>query len=149
MSDKKRYFLYVFFAFVSMAINIGTQIFVSLVVDLSKTNFFQYVLTGNITVKLIVSMAIATIVAFIFKFIVDKIFIFKNINKKMKENLRQIFFYGLFAVITTLIFWGFELCFKYVFVFSYSEYLGGFVGLCIGYSLKFILDSRFVFAQPS
>ena len=149
MTDKQRYFLYVFFAFVSMAINIGTQIFVSLVVDLSKTNFFQYVLTGNITVKLIVCMAFATIVAFIFKFFIDKFFIFKDINKKMKENLRQVFFYGLFAVITTSIFWGFELCFKYVFVFSFSEYLGGFIGLSIGYSLKFILDSKFVFTQPS
>jgi putative flippase GtrA len=149
MIDRNRYFLYVFFAFVSMAINLFTQFIVSLTVDFLKFDLFHFILMGNITIKLILCMAIATIVAFAFKFIVDKFIIFKNVKKNMKENFRQIFFYGTFAVFTTLIFWGFELCFKYVFVFSFSEYLGGFIGLSIGYSIKFILDSRYVFNQPS
>lgn len=145
MIDKRKYFLYVFFAFVSMFINLGTQMLSGLIIDRTGPDFFSIELIKNVSFKLLTGMITATIIAFVFKFIVDKFLIFRNTAKELKENIRQIVFYGSFAVFTTLIFWGFEVFFKYVFVFSFSEYIGGFVGLMAGYSIKFILDSKFVF----
>ena len=146
MKDRrKQYFIYVLFAFISTGINLGTQFLVSFAVDKSGYGVFMISIKENITVKLVCAMAIATIVSFLFKFIVDKFFIFNDRDNKIRENIRQIIFYGSFAVITTLVFWFFELSFKFVLVFPYSEYIGGFIGLAVGYSLKFILDSRFVF----
>jgi hypothetical protein len=49
-----------------------------------------------------------------------------------------------------LIFWGFEFTFEYLFETKALRYLGGVIGLCIGYVVKYQLDKRYVFtgAQP-
>jgi hypothetical protein len=146
-SGKIKYVLYILFAVLSAFINIGTQAVISLVIN--GIHFFETIITGNITFGLIFKMVIATIVAFIFKFFIDKFFIFNNKSKRIAENLRQILFYGFFAVFTTLIFWSFELFFKYKFIFPYSEYAGAVTGLAIGYTTKFFLDSKFVFLKEN
>ena len=90
-------------------------------------------------------MAIATIIAFVFKYLVDKIFIFKDNTKYLsKTHFKQVFLYGLFAVLTTLIFWFFELSFKYFFSFKNSHYIGALIGLTIGYTIKFFLDKKYL-----
>ncbi len=91
-------------------------------------------------------MAFATIIAFIFKYLIDKIFIFKDNTKYLsKTHFKQIFLYGFFAVFTTLIFWAAELSFKQFLNFKNSHYVGAVIGLAIGYTIKFILDRKFVF----
>jgi len=142
---KNKYFLYALFAFISTLINIATQKFVEFFILLSGFNFFKTIIYKNITVSLLLKMFVATIIAFVFKFLVDKILIFGNRDKAVSENVRQILFYGFFAVFTTLIFWGTELLFKLFFSFRYSEYAGAVIGLCIGYTIKYILDKKFVF----
>lgn len=93
-------------------------------------------------------MMIATIAAFIFKYLVDKIFIFKDKTKYLSLiHFKQVILYGLFAVFTTLIFWFSELGFKYFFNFKNSHLIGAVIGLTIGYTIKFFLDKRFVFMQ--
>lgn len=93
-------------------------------------------------------MIIATIIAFIFKYLVDKIFIFKDKTKYMSiMHFKQILLYGFFAVFTTIIFWFTELTFKYFFSFKNSHYLGAVIGLVIGYTIKFFLDKKFVFKK--
>ncbi len=93
-------------------------------------------------------MIIATIIAFIFKYLVDKIFIFKDKTKYLSIiHFRQIFLYGFFAVFTTIIFWFTELSFKYLFSFKNSHLIGAVIGLAIGYTIKFLLDKKFVFME--
>ncbi len=46
--------------------------------------------------------------------------------------------------ITTCIFWGTETAF-YLLDFCGSQYIGGAVGLAVGYTLKYFLDKNFVF----
>ena len=48
---------------------------------------------------------------------------------------------------TTVIFWGFEFGFQYLFATKEMRYLGGALGLAIGYVAKYLLDKRFVFRQ--
>jgi hypothetical protein len=139
-----RYLLYILFAAISTILNIGTQVLVSQ--GIIGNAFFGITIVQNISVGLVFKMLVATIVAFIFKFLIDKFLIFKNRASGAGENLRQVIFYGFFAVFTTIIFWGFELIFKFALVFPYSEYLGAVTGLTVGYSVKYLLDSKFVFS---
>ena len=91
-------------------------------------------------------MMLATIIGFIFKYLVDKILIFKDKTAYLSEkHFFQILFYGLFAIITTFIFWIAEISFKYFINFQISEYIGALLGLSIGYTIKFLLDRKYVF----
>nr|HPO50615.1 GtrA family protein [Spirochaetota bacterium] len=116
---------------------------------LSKTNInaLNFQLTSEIKIIILIKMSIATVVAFLFKFIVDKVVIFQDKESGVKENFRKITVYGFFAIFTTLIFWGFELFFKLCFSFKGSEYFGAVIGLATGYTIKFFLDSKFVFQK--
>jgi hypothetical protein len=48
-------------------------------------------------------------------------------------------------VVTTAIFWGFEFGFDRLFQSKDMRYLGGLIGLAIGYWTKYRLDKRYVF----
>ena len=148
MNRTKQYILYIFFAFLSALINILTQIIIQKILYIAEFDFLKKAVLGNINSEIIIKMLIATVVAFLFKFIVDKVVIFQDKTTNLKENFTKITVYGFFAIFTTIIFWGFEISFKYFFSFKYSEYFGGVIGLALGYTIKFILDSKFVF-QPS
>ena len=146
MKIKTKYFLYILFAFISTMINIGTQHLVNIIITMSGNHFLiNTIIKDPIKLSLLISMFCATIIAFLFKFVIDKIIIFKDKSTEITENIRQILIYGLFALFTTLIFWVFEISFKYFFKFQYSEYMGAIIGLTIGYTIKFVLDSKYVF----
>ena len=49
------------------------------------------------------------------------------------------------GVFTTLIFWGFEITFDYIFNNENAKYAGAVIGLSIGYIVKYLLDKKFVF----
>ena len=49
------------------------------------------------------------------------------------------------GILTTMIFWGFELGFHYFFQTKEMRYLGGILGLMIGYICKYHLDKHYVF----
>ncbi|HSB97219.1 MAG TPA: GtrA family protein, partial [Spongiibacteraceae bacterium] len=58
---------------------------------------------------------------------------------------RTFVIYTFMGAFTTLIFWGFEFGFHYLFQAKELRYLGGVIGLAIGYATKYQLDKRFVF----
>uniref|UniRef100_A0A7C4Y5V5 GtrA family protein n=1 Tax=candidate division WOR-3 bacterium TaxID=2052148 RepID=A0A7C4Y5V5_UNCW3 len=121
------------FAGVATGLNLLTQFIVKLSlrthIDLN-TLFLIQLITG-------------TGVGFVFKFTVDKFFIFKE--RTLNRTLKQFIIYTLFAIITTGIFWGTESLFQIIFSFENRELLGGFLGLSIGYTTKFFLDKKWVF----
>ena len=53
------------------------------------------------------------------------------------------------ALATTVIFWGFEFGFDHLFATKEMRYLGGILGLAIGYLSKYFLDKRYVFRSLS
>ena len=51
---------------------------------------------------------------------------------------------------TTVVFWGTEAVFHFLFDSDAMRYVGGAIGLSIGYLIKYQLDARYVFSkQPS
>ena len=79
------------------------------------------------------------------KYILDKKYIFQYKTKTAGHN-RQIFFlYTIMGILTTMIFWGFEFGFHYIFETKEMRSLGGILGLMIGYICKYYLDKRYVF----
>ncbi len=125
--------LYALFAVVATVANIGAQ---DLVVRLYRGPF-----------DIIVSVLVGTGVGLVVKYWLDKRYIFKFRARSVAHDTRIFMLYSLMGVATTLIFWGFEFGFNHIFETKEMRYLGGVIGLAIGYLTKYQLDKRFVFKQ--
>ncbi|MBP7552193.1 MAG: GtrA family protein [Spirochaetes bacterium] len=141
----RQYFLYIAFALISIVVNITVQIIAELVMSFFDIGFFQQNIYGNITYGLVLKVLSATIVAFLFKFLIDKYFIFQNKKNGITKSISQLLVYGFFAIFTTLIFWGTVFIFKLFLEKIIWEIVGSIIGLSTGYTLKFFLDKKFVF----
>ena len=87
----------------------------------------------------------ATLAAFIFKFLIDKYFVFKINSHNAKFSKKyMVFMYTLISFFTTIFFWGTQFLFR---IYLNQEYLGMVIGLTIGYTIKFLLDKEFVFVN--
>ncbi|MBN1523327.1 MAG: GtrA family protein [Spirochaetales bacterium] len=89
--------------------------------------------------------AVGTGLSSVLKYILDKVFIFKYQTDTLKKNLVTFFFYGIMSLVTTGIFFGIQSYFEYI--LQISKYIGGFIGLGIGYTVKYFLDRKFVFIE--
>ncbi|WP_179378341.1 GtrA family protein [Jannaschia marina] len=98
---------------------------------------------------LMVSIVVGTIIGFLIKYVVDKIWTFRERYTTAYGEAQRITMSGLFSVLTTLIFWAFELGFHAVWQTDFAKYLGAVIGLSIGYVLKFWLDRRHVFREST
>ncbi|UWM85200.1 MULTISPECIES: GtrA family protein [Rhizobium] len=95
--------------------------------------------------SLVPSMLAGTAAGFGLKYFLDKRWIFFDRYDSHGDELLKIVLYGLFSVVTTIIFWGFETAFWAVWRTDLAKYAGGAIGLAIGYVSKFALDRKFVF----
>jgi putative flippase GtrA len=122
--------LYVLFAAIATLMNIGTQ---------------EAVLRLAPFVALNLSIIAGTATGFIVKYWLDKNWIFFDVSSDRSDEAAKIFTYGLFGILTTLIFWSFELAAWWAFETSTAKYAGAVAGLSVGYALKYMLDRAFVF----
>lgn len=122
---------YMVFAVIATVVNIASQ-------DLS---FRIYSGDNGVLFSVIVGTAVGLIV----KYILDKKYIFFFQVKNVSHDTQVFFLYTIMGLFTTVIFWGFEFFFDYVFMVKEMRYLGGVIGLLIGYYIKYQLDKRFVF----
>ncbi len=90
-------------------------------------------------------MAAGTGVGLVVKYILDKRYIFRFRARNVVHDSRVFLLYALMGLATTAIFWGFEFGFHHIFASKEMRYLGGVIGLAIGYLTKYQLDKRFVF----
>jgi putative flippase GtrA len=109
-------------------------------------------LTQNLTLLLniqpypiYVSIFIGTLVGLFIKYQLDKYFIFQFRTLNPLHEGRTFTLYSLMGVITTLLFWSIELGFYYAFKSDTMRYIGGAIGLSIGYFIKYKLDKIYVF----
>lgn len=93
------------------------------------------------------SILVGTGVGLLVKYILDKRFIFRFKAQNATHDAQTFLLYMLMGVVTTVIFWGFEYAFAYFFQTKELRYLGGVIGLAIGYLVKYKLDKKFVFCQ--
>ena len=126
---------YTIFAVLATAANIGSQ-------DIAIRLY-----SGVYAISL--SVVIGTAVGLVVKYILDKKYIFQYQVKNIAHDTRTFTLYTLMGIITTAIFWGFEFGFEYLFHTKELRYLGGIIGLGLGYWMKYHLDKQFVFLGES
>ncbi|MPN09190.1 hypothetical protein SDC9_156479 [bioreactor metagenome] len=123
--------LYTAFAIVATLCNILAQ------------DICNYLYSGDFSI--LISLIIGTGFGLVVKYILDKKYIFQYKTKNAGHNRHIFFLYTVMGILTTFIFWGFEFGFHYIFETKEMRYLGGILGLMIGYICKYYLDKRYVF----
>ena len=123
--------IYTVLAVISTAFNIGSQ---DIVIRLYH---------GSYAVTL--SILVGTGVGLLVKYVLDKRYIFRFKAQNAAHDAQTFLLYSLMGVATTVIFWGFEYAFEFLFGTKELRYLGGIIGLAIGYGVKYQLDKYFVF----
>ena len=124
---------YTIFAILATIANIGSQ-------DISIHLY-------NGAYGILISVIIGTFVGLLVKYILDKKYIFRYQVRGISHDTQLFMMYAIMGILTTVIFWGFEFGFEYIFKNKALRYTGGIIGLAIGYILKYQLDKRFVFNQ--
>lgn len=94
---------------------------------------------------LYVALVLGTFTGLLTKYILDKKWIFNYQATSKSDDLNKFGLYSLMGIFTTIIFWGSEMFFFHVLAFNGSQYVGGALGLAIGYVVKYFLDKKFVF----
>ncbi len=122
---------YALFAVLATGINIGAQ-HMSLIIYSGQYSIYLAMFWGTLS-------------GLIVKYILDKKYIFQFQTKTHKEDSIKFLLYSLMGVLTTLIFWGFELTFNALLSFESAKYFGAIIGLSIGYMTKYQLDKKYVF----
>jgi putative flippase GtrA len=96
---------------------------------------------------LMLSILVGTGAGFVVKYILDKKWIFYDAYTTHRDEVRKVTLYGLFSIVTTLVFWGFEVTFWTIWRTDLAKYTGAVLGLAIGYAAKFLLDQTYVFRE--
>ena len=123
--------VYAFLALVATIVNLGVQ-------DLSTR-----VWSGAFAVT--IAMIAGTGAGLVVKYVLDKRYIFRFRARDAAHDSKTFILYAVMGLATTVIFWGFELGFDHVFGTKHMRYVGGALGLAIGYVTKYYLDKRYVF----
>jgi putative flippase GtrA len=122
---------YFIFALIATAANIGAQ-------DLVIRGY-----SGAFNIPL--SIVLGTGVGLVVKYVLDKRYIFRFRARNAVHDGQTFVLYILMGLATTVIFWGLEFGFYHFFETKEMRYLGGIIGLVIGYLTKYFLDKRYVF----
>lgn len=123
--------LYASFAAISIVANIGTQYLV------------QHNYHGALAAWLALFVGTGTGLAI--KYALDKRYIFNHVSSSTTANAQTFVLYCCMGLVTTAIFWSSEIGAGWIFGTLAGRYIGGAVGLIIGYLAKFFLDKKFVF----
>ena len=122
------FILYVLFAAVATVANLAAQeVFLRL--------------SGSLAVAILTGTA----AGFASKYVLDKRWVFADRYTTHGQELRKVTLYGVFSVVTTLVFWLFEVAFWMAWQTDLAKYTGAVLGLAVGYAIKFVLDRTFVF----
>jgi putative flippase GtrA len=127
--------LYSLFAGLSRVVHIGSQMLSMLIYS------------GVYAVK--ISIFIGTFAGLPLRYFLEKSYIFSFQSKNIKHEGQLFILYGFMGIFTTVIFWGTEYAFHLIFTIDVMRYIGGVLGLTIGYYVKYQLDKRFVFIDRS
>ncbi len=122
---------YTIFALIATAANIGAQ---DLVIRTYSGAF-----------DILASVIVGTGVGLVVKYILDKRYIFRFRAHSVAHDTQTFALYTVMGLATTVIFWGFEFGFHHIFETKEMRYLGGVIGLAIGYLTKYHLDKHYVF----
>ena len=126
------YLRYAIFAVLASLVNLATQ----------AASLQLYSGELGLTIALI----LGTGTGLLTKYLLDKRWIFFDMSAGAAAHGKTFSLYTATGILTTGIFWGLEYAFDGLTPDGRWRYLGGAIGLAIGYIVKFQLDRRFVFA---
>jgi len=95
------------------------------------------------------SVFVGTGVGLVAKYILDKRYIFRFTARDTAHDAQTFLLYTAMGIATTALFWGFEFGFNHAFESKEMRYVGGLIGLGLGYWAKYHLDKRFVFRSAT
>ena len=121
---------YIIFCIIAILINLSTQRIIMELVFIN--NYFLALLIG-------------TLFGLVIKFILDKKYIFAYSDSSIKNNSLKFSFYSFNGILTTLLFWGTESVFSFIYKTNFAREFGALIGLSIGYFIKYRLDKKYVF----
>ncbi|MDA9088232.1 GtrA family protein [Amylibacter sp.] len=127
--------LYSLFAVLSTAINIGSQM------------LSIWIYKGPLSVE--ISILVGTAMGLPLRYFLEKRYIFNFTSRNLVHDGQLFVFYSVMGVITTLMFWGTEYTFHLIYDTDVMRYLGGIIGLSIGFYVKYQLDKKYVFVNRS
>lgn len=125
--------LYALLAVLATAVNIGSQY------------VMIWLYAGPYAIP--ISIFVGTLVGLVLKYFLDKKYIFKFRTNNMSHDGKVFVLYTAMGVATTFVFWGVEYAFHWYFASELMRYVGGVIGLAIGYVIKYFLDKRYVFVS--
>ena len=118
---------YIIFCIIAILINLSTQRIIMELVFIN--NYFLALLIG-------------TLFGLVIKFILDKKYIFAYSDSSIKNNSLKFSFYSFNGILTTLLFWGTESVFFFIYKTNFAREFGALIGLTIGYFIKYRLDKN-------
>ncbi|SFJ22092.1 GtrA family protein [Celeribacter neptunius] len=98
---------------------------------------------------LLAALFFGTGVGLVVKYILDKRWIFFDMERGARAHGKKFSLYTAMGLVTTAIFWGMETASWLIWRTDLAREAGAILGLAIGYVVKFHLDRRFVFQNPS
>jgi putative flippase GtrA len=125
--------LYALFACISTLANLGAQ---AVVVRMFSGEY-----------GVMFSVVMGTGIGLVVKYLLDKRWIFRWRATDKRRDAHTFVLYTLTGVFTTLVFWGCEFLFQWLFHTESWRYVGACIGLAIGYVVKYRLDRALVFVD--
>jgi putative flippase GtrA len=95
------------------------------------------------------SVIAGTAAGLLVKYILDQRYIFRFIPRDLTHQGRLFLLYSALGLATTGLFWTTEAAFAWGFRSARMRYLGGALGLLLGYLIKYQLDKRYVFGPKN
>ena len=132
MNASRLVIFYTLFAGISILANIGLQ------------KLFLLAYSGPFSVPL--SVFVGTGAGLVVKFALDKLWIFRYRHRDLSHGIQSFLLYTVMGLATTVIFWGFEFGADAIYHSEPARFVGGAIGLTIGYVVKYRLDKKYVFA---
>jgi putative flippase GtrA len=125
--------LYAVFAGLATVVNIGSQA------------LLIWLYHGEFAVPF--SILVGTATGLPVKYVLEKRHIFGFQSANLAHDARLFLLYSAMGVVTTALFWGIEYTFHRIFGTDVMRYLGGAIGLTLGYFIKYHLDKHYVFVH--
>ena len=119
-----------------------TCIIATLVNLVTQRIFLELILINN---NYFVALFFGTLTGLTTKYILDKNYIFYDFDHSIKNNSKKFTLYTYNGIFTTVIFWGTESLFYFIYFTTLARELGAVIGLSIGYLIKYRLDKKYVF----
>lgn len=127
--------LYTLFAGFSTVMNIGAQM------------LSVWLYTGPYAIE--VSILVGTAAGLPLRYLLEKRYIFAFKSNNIVHDGQLFVLYSFMGIFTTAIFWGVEYAFHLIFATDTMRYVGGVIGLAIGFYVKYQLDKKYVFVSGS